>query len=94
MRPTRRSYDKLNFNFVRDIAPVAGIMRGPLFMVVHPSFPAKTVPEFIAYANANPGKLNVASSGKGAFDHVSAELFKMIAGVNMIHVPYRGRRLR
>jgi len=87
-------YPKLNFNFVRDIAPVAGIMRGPLFMVVHPSFPAKTVPEFIAYANANPGKLNVASSGKGAFDHVSAELFKMIAGVNMIHVPYRGRRLR
>ena len=83
-------YDKLNFNFVRDIAPVAGIMRGPLFMVVHPSFPAKTVPEFIAYANANPGKLNFASSGKGAFDHVSAELFKMIAGVNMIQVPYRG----
>jgi tripartite-type tricarboxylate transporter receptor subunit TctC len=83
-------YDKLNFNFVRDIAPVAGIVRVPLFMVVHPSFPAKTVPEFIAYANANPGKLNFASSGKGAFDHVSAELFKMIAGVNMINVPYRG----
>ena len=65
-------------------------MRGPLFMVVHPSFPAKTVAEFIAFANANPGKLNFASSGKGAFDHVSAELFKMMAGVNMIHVPYRG----
>src|ERR1700747_1640055 len=81
-------YDKLNFNFVRDIAPVAGIMRVPLFMVVHPSFPVKTVPEFIAYANANPGKLNFASSGNGAFDHVPAELFKMMAGVDMRHVPY------
>src|SRR6201984_2582722 len=81
-------YDKLNFNFVRDIAPVAGIMRVPLFMVVHPSFPVKTVPEFIAYANANPGKLNFASSGNGAFDHVAGELFKMMAGVNMRHVPY------
>src|SRR5262249_32175808 len=83
-------YDKLNFNFVRDIAPVASIMRVPLFMVVHPSFPAKTVPELIAYANANPDKLNFASSGNGAFDHVSGELFKMMAGVNMRHVPYRG----
>jgi tripartite-type tricarboxylate transporter receptor subunit TctC len=83
-------YDKLNFNFVRDIAPVAGIMRVPLFMVLHPSFPAKTVPEFIAYANANPGKLNFASSGNGAFDHVSGELFKMMAGINMRPVRYRG----
>ena len=83
-------YDKLNFNFVRDIAPVAGIMRVPLFMVVHPSFPARTVPELIAYAKSNPGTLNFASSGNGAFDHVSGELFKMMAGVNMRHVPYRG----
>jgi len=83
-------YDKLNFNFVRDIAPVAGIMREPLCMVVHPSFPAKTVPEFIAYAKANPARINMASSGYGAFDHVSGELFKMMGGVNMIHVPYRG----
>ena len=83
-------YDKLNFNFVRDIAPVASIMRLPLFMVVHPSFPARTVPELIAYAKSNPGTLNFASSGNGAFDHVSGELFKMMAGVNMRHVPYRG----
>jgi tripartite-type tricarboxylate transporter receptor subunit TctC len=83
-------YEKLNFNFIRDIAPVAGIVRTPLVMVVNPSFPAKTVPEFIAYAKANPGKINMASSGNGASPHVAGELFKMMAGVNMLHVPYRG----
>ena len=87
-------YDKLNFNFVRDIAPVAGIMRVPLFMVVHPSFPAKTVPELIAYANANPDKLNFASSSNGAIDHVSGELFKMMAGVNIAACPISRRRAR
>jgi tripartite-type tricarboxylate transporter receptor subunit TctC len=70
-------YDKLNFNFIRDIAPVAGIIRDPLVMVVHPSFPAKTVPEFIAYAKANPGKLKLGSAGVGSTDHISFELFKM-----------------
>jgi tripartite-type tricarboxylate transporter receptor subunit TctC len=83
-------YDKLNFNFLRDIAPVAGIIRFPNVMEVNPSVPAKTVPEFIAYAKANPGKLNMASSGNGSTIHVSAELFKMMTGVNMVHVPYRG----
>jgi tripartite-type tricarboxylate transporter receptor subunit TctC len=83
-------YDKLNFNFLRDIAPVAGIIRAPLIMEVHPSFPAKTVPEFIAYAKANPGKINMASPGTGSVPHVSGELFKMMTGVNMAHVPYRG----
>jgi tripartite-type tricarboxylate transporter receptor subunit TctC len=83
-------FGKLNFNFIRDIAPVAGIIRVPLVMVVNPSVPAKTVPEFIAYAKANPGKLNMASSGNGSTIHVSGELFKMMAGVNMVHVPYRG----
>jgi tripartite-type tricarboxylate transporter receptor subunit TctC len=83
-------YDKLNFNFIRDIAPVAGIIRFPNVMVVNPSVPAKTVPEFIAYAKANPGKLNMASSGNGSTIHVSGELFKMMTGVNMVHVPYRG----
>jgi tripartite-type tricarboxylate transporter receptor subunit TctC len=83
-------YDKLNFNFIRDIAPVAGITRTPLVMVVNPSFPAKTVPQFIAYAKANPGKLNMASAGNGTVPHVAGELFKMMAGVNMVHVPYRG----
>jgi tripartite-type tricarboxylate transporter receptor subunit TctC len=86
-------YDKLNFNFIRDIAPVASIARVPNIMEVHPSFPAKTVPEFIAYAKANPGKINFASSGNGTSDHMSAELFKMLAGVNMTHVPYRGAGL-
>jgi tripartite-type tricarboxylate transporter receptor subunit TctC len=80
-------YDKLNFNFIRDIAPVASISREHNVMVVHPSFPAKTVPEFIAYAKANPG--NMASGGIGSAGHVSGELFKMMAGVNMVHVPYR-----
>jgi tripartite-type tricarboxylate transporter receptor subunit TctC len=83
-------YDKLNFNFIRDIAPVATIMRGPFVMVVNPSVPARTVPEFIAYAKANPGKINFASVGNGTTPHVGPELFKMMTGVNMIHVPYRG----
>ena len=83
-------YDKLNFNFIRDIAPVAAINREPLVMVVNPSFPAKTVPELIAYARANPGKINMASAGNGTPAHVSGELFKMMTGVDMVHVPYRG----
>jgi tripartite-type tricarboxylate transporter receptor subunit TctC len=83
-------YDRLNFNFLRDIAPVAGIMRVPLVMEVQPSFPAKTVPEFIAYAKANPGKINMASAGIGGPHHVCGELFKYMAGVNLVHVPYRG----
>jgi tripartite-type tricarboxylate transporter receptor subunit TctC len=83
-------YDKLNFNFIRDIAPVAGIMRVPNVMEVNPSVPAKTVPEFIAYAKDNPGKVNMASAGNGATDHMSGELFKMLTGISMVHVPYRG----
>jgi tripartite-type tricarboxylate transporter receptor subunit TctC len=83
-------YDKLNFNFIRDIAPIAGIIRAPFVMVVNPSFPARTVPEFIAYVKANPGKINFASSGIGTTPHVSGELFKVMTGVNMLHVPYRG----
>ena len=82
-------YDKLSFNFIRDIAPVATISRNSLVMVVHPSIPAKTVPEFIAYAKANPRKLNMASPGNGSPNHVSGELFKMMTGVDMVHVPYR-----
>jgi tripartite-type tricarboxylate transporter receptor subunit TctC len=83
-------YEKLSYNFIRDIAPVAGILRLPSVMVVHPSLPAKTVPEFIAYAKANPGKLSMASGGIGSGSHVAGELFKMMAGVDMVHVPYRG----
>jgi tripartite-type tricarboxylate transporter receptor subunit TctC len=83
-------YEKLSFNFVRDITPVASIAQVPLVMEVTPSVPVKTVPEFIAYAKANPGKLNMASNGNGTGSHVSGELFKMMAGVNMLHVPYRG----
>ena len=83
-------YDKLNYNFIRDIAPVAGIIVVPNVMVVNPSVPTKTVPEFIAYAKANPGKINMASSGSGSSLHVSGELFKMMADVKMTHVPYRG----
>jgi len=83
-------YENLNFNFIHDIAPVASISRGPLVMEVNPSVPVKTVPEFIAYAKANPGKLNMASAGSGTPQHVAGELFKMMAGVNMLHVPYRG----
>src|ERR1700688_1040528 len=86
-------FDKLNFNFIRDIAPVAGTMRAPLIMTVNPTFPAKTVPEFIAYAKANPGKLNFASGGTGTAPHMAGELFKMMTGVNMVHVPYRGEGL-
>ena len=83
-------YEKLNYNFLHDIAPVAGLIRFPNVMEVNPSVPAKTVPEFIAYAKANPGKLNMASSGNGSTIHVSGELFKMMTGISMIHVPYRG----
>src|SRR6266849_2656984 len=83
-------YEKLNFNFIRDIAPVASIGGGPYVMVVNPSVPAKTVPEFIAYAKANPGKINMASSGNGALTHVFGELFKTMTGTNLVHVPYRG----
>jgi len=83
-------YDHLNFNFIRDIAPVAGIARTTLVMVVNPSVPAKTVPEFIAYAKANSGKLNMASAGAGGIGHLAGELFKMTAGVDLFHVPYRG----
>jgi tripartite-type tricarboxylate transporter receptor subunit TctC len=82
-------YDKLNFNFIRDIAPVASVLRVPNVMEVNPTFPAKTVPEFIAYARANPGKINFASPGIGSSVHVSGELFKMLTGINMVHVPYR-----
>jgi tripartite-type tricarboxylate transporter receptor subunit TctC len=86
----RTLYDKLNYNFVRDIAPVAGIVRVPHVMEVNPSFPAKTVSEFIAYAKANPAKINMASGGNGNPSHLTGELFKMMAGVAMVHVPYRG----
>jgi tripartite-type tricarboxylate transporter receptor subunit TctC len=82
-------YEKLNYNFIRDIAPVASISREPLFMLVNPSFPAKTVSEFIAYAKTNPSKLSIASPGNGTAPHVAGELFKMMAGINMVHVPYR-----
>jgi len=84
-------YDKLNFNFIRDIAPVAGIIRVPQVIEVYPSVPVATVPEFIAYAKANPGKLNMASAGNGTVQHVAGELFKVMAGVAMQHVPYRGQ---
>ncbi|HXL47897.1 MAG TPA: tripartite tricarboxylate transporter substrate binding protein [Xanthobacteraceae bacterium] len=84
-------YDNLNFNFIRDIAPVAGIARAPHLMVVHPSFPANTVGEFIAYAKANPGKITMASAGVGSTSHMSGELFKMMAGIDLLHVPYRGQ---
>jgi tripartite-type tricarboxylate transporter receptor subunit TctC len=83
-------YEKLPFNFIRDIAPVAGIIRVPNVMEINPAVPAKTVAEFIAFAKANPGKVNMASSGNGTSVHVSGELFKMMAGVNLLHVPYRG----
>jgi tripartite-type tricarboxylate transporter receptor subunit TctC len=83
-------YDKLNFDFLRDIAPVASIIRVPGVMVVNPSLPAKTVPEFITYSKANPAKVNMASAGIGSITHVAGELFKMMTGVNMLHVPYRG----
>jgi tripartite-type tricarboxylate transporter receptor subunit TctC len=82
-------YDKLSFNFIRDIAPVAAIVRFPNVMVVNPSVPAESLPDFIAYAKANPGKLNMASPGSGSTPHVTGELFKMMTGVDMVHVPYR-----
>jgi tripartite-type tricarboxylate transporter receptor subunit TctC len=82
--------ERLAFNFIRDIAPVAGIVRFPDVMEVNPSVPAATVPEFIAYAKANPGKINMASGGNGTTMHVAGELFKMMTGVSMLHVPYRG----
>jgi tripartite-type tricarboxylate transporter receptor subunit TctC len=83
-------YDRLNFNFIRDIAPVASLGGGPYVMVVNPSVPAKTVPEFIAYAKANPGTISMGSTGIGGGPHIAGELFKMMAGVNLVHVPYRG----
>jgi tripartite-type tricarboxylate transporter receptor subunit TctC len=82
-------YDNLNFNFIRDIAPAAGIALAPYVMVLNPSLPTKTVPEFIAYAKANPGKINMASAGNGSLSHMCGELFMGMAGVNMVHVPYR-----
>jgi tripartite-type tricarboxylate transporter receptor subunit TctC len=83
-------YDKLSFNFIRDIAPVASVVRLPLVMEANPSVPARTVPEFIAFAKANPGKINMASGGNGTSVHVAGELFKLMAGIDMVHVPYRG----
>jgi tripartite-type tricarboxylate transporter receptor subunit TctC len=83
-------YEKLNFDFLRDMAPVASVIRFPNVIDLNPSFPAKTIPEFIAYAKANPGKVNMASSGNGTSQHLSGELFKMMTGVNLVHVPYRG----
>jgi tripartite-type tricarboxylate transporter receptor subunit TctC len=84
-------YEKLNFNFLRDTAPVAGIIRVPMVILLNPSVPATTVPEFIAYAKANPGRLNMASAGNGSAPHMAGELFKMMAGVNLVHIPYRGQ---
>jgi tripartite-type tricarboxylate transporter receptor subunit TctC len=84
-------YEKLNFNFIRDIAPVAGIIRVPQVVLLHPSVPADTVPELVAYAKANPGKVNMASAGNGSAPHMAGELFNVTAGVNMVHVPYRGQ---
>src|SRR5438552_11150793 len=83
-------YEKLNFNFIRDITPIACIVRSPNVMEVNPAIPAKTVPEFIAYAKSNPGKINMASSGNGTVTHVAGELFKMITSIDIVHVPYRG----
>jgi tripartite-type tricarboxylate transporter receptor subunit TctC len=83
-------YDKLNFNFIRDIVPVASIHREPHVMEVNPSVPARTVPEFITHAKANPGKINMASAGIGSGNHIAGELFKMMTGINLVHVPYRG----
>ena len=83
-------YDKLNFSFIRDIAPIAKIINQPLVMVVNPTIPPKTVPEFIAYAKTNPGKINMASSGNATSPHLAGEMFKKMADINMVHVPYRG----
>jgi tripartite-type tricarboxylate transporter receptor subunit TctC len=84
-------YDKLDFNFIADIAPVAGIIRVPMVILLNPSVPAQTVPEFIAYAKAHPGKVNMASAGNGSAPHLAGELFKMMAGVDLVHIPYRGQ---
>jgi tripartite-type tricarboxylate transporter receptor subunit TctC len=84
---------KLNFDFIHDIAPVASIVRAPFVMEVHPSVPTKTVAEFIAYAKANPGKINLASAGAGGLPHVAGEMFKVMAGVDLFHVPYRGAQV-
>ena len=84
-------YDKLNFNFIRDIAPIAGVMRAPFVMLLNPSIPADSVPEFIAYAKAHPGMINFASGGIGFATHLAGELFKGMTGVKMVHVPYRGQ---
>ncbi len=84
-------YDNLNYDFIGDTAPIAGFIRVPQVLEVHPSVPAKTVPEFIAYAKANPGKLNMASAGNGTVQHVASELFKFMTGVDMLHVPYRSQ---
>jgi tripartite-type tricarboxylate transporter receptor subunit TctC len=84
-------YEKLNFNFIRDTAPVAGIIRVPMVILLNPSVPARTVPEFISYTKANLGKVNMASAGNGSAPHMAGELFKMMAGVNLVHVPYRGQ---
>jgi len=86
-------YPKLSFNFIRDIAPISSILRAPFVMVVNPAFPAKTVPEFIAFAKANPGKINMASSGTGNLSHLAGEMFKVMAGVDIVHVPYRSAPL-
>ena len=83
-------YKRLNYNFIRDITPVSGVFTAPNVLDVNPSVPATTVPELIAYAKANPGKLSMSSAGVGSVEHVSGELFKMMTGVNMVHVPYRG----
>jgi tripartite-type tricarboxylate transporter receptor subunit TctC len=83
-------YEKLNFDFIRDVAPVAGLIRGPLVMELNPSVPAHTIPEFIAYAKANPGKINMGSAGNGTPGHMAGELFKMSTGLDLVHVPYRG----
>jgi len=86
-------FERLNFNFIRDIAPVAGISREPNVVVVNPSVPVKTIPEFIAYAKGNPGRITMASGGNGTSPHIAGELFKMMVGVNLVHVPYRGAGL-
>jgi tripartite-type tricarboxylate transporter receptor subunit TctC len=84
-------YEKLNFVFLRDIAPIAGIIRVPMVILLNPSVPVTTVPEFVGYAKANPGKINMASAGNGSAPHMAGELFKMMAGVNLVHIPYRGQ---
>ena len=84
-------YERLNFRFTRDITPIAGIIRVPHVILVHPSVPAKTVPEFIAYAKANPGKVNMATGGNGSSGHMAGELFSVMAGIRVAHIPYRGQ---